>query len=157
MKKWLNVTCSLPISLYHGQISDLPTGRRQNIFPSSTFYTCKNAFRQSFRHWFPETERESLTRLKPLAFSTAFLYPEIFSCFLKPAKILSFFWRSFHSGLFSRHHVSLWFDTLSIFAGLHLSVWFEVSWCLKSAHSYLDYSERRWNSHSPTSLKYRNT
>lgn len=159
--KWRNVCLRLAqlrhpsIVVKYCQIS--PTGRRQNIFLSSTFYTCKNAFHQSSGRWLPETVRELLTLLKPLAFSPAFLYPEIFSCFLKPAKILSFFWRSFHSGLFSRHPVSLCLDTLSILAGLHLLAWFKVSRCLKSAHSHLDYSERSWNSHSPTSLKYRNT
>lgn len=82
--------------LYHGQIlPNPPTGRRQNIFLSSTFYTCKNAFHQSSRHWLPETVRELLTLLKPLAFSPAFLYPEIFSCFLKPAKIFVIFLKIF--------------------------------------------------------------
>lgn len=65
--------------------------KKTQCFPSTTFYACKNVFHQSSRHWLPETAHELLTLLKPLAFSLAFLYPEILPCFMKPAKMLSFF------------------------------------------------------------------
>lgn len=67
-----------PTSLYHGQIlSSSLTGRRQNIFPKTTLYTCQNDFGQSWVQLL-ETAHVLLTLLKRLASSLAFLTQKSF-------------------------------------------------------------------------------